>query len=160
MVNCQSFLGRLERTRHSVANWIRDEENGGLSVQIVVMTEGKRTQVFLPMSEFGNGWEGVALVIEGFAIGAERAPKDGGGNGGNEDKGLMTGKRVASPLGRAIGLIGRVEVVQGVAEERWFSLLNRAFVGRVGFRGEKGVSFLAMTDWVRRWWKEFGEMEI
>ncbi|KAF5949178.1 hypothetical protein HYC85_015135 [Camellia sinensis] len=58
MVDCQSFLGQLEGTRRSVENWIRDEKNGGSSVQIVVMMEGKRTQVFLPMSKFGKDGRG------------------------------------------------------------------------------------------------------
>ncbi|GMP97488.1 hypothetical protein CsSME_00045721 [Camellia sinensis var. sinensis] len=36
---------------------------------IVVTSMGKITQTFLSMSDFGDGWEGVALVLEGFAKG-------------------------------------------------------------------------------------------
>lgn len=50
-----SFLGRLEGKGRSVATWLLGEDNGGSSVQIVVTLEGKRTQIYLPMSEFGHG---------------------------------------------------------------------------------------------------------
>ncbi|THF99235.1 hypothetical protein TEA_013115 [Camellia sinensis var. sinensis] len=49
------FMGRLSGGCHSVAIWVRGEEEGGSSMQIVV-TEGKqRAQLFFSMSAFGNG---------------------------------------------------------------------------------------------------------
>ncbi|GMP83788.1 hypothetical protein CsSME_00037579 [Camellia sinensis var. sinensis] len=38
--------------------------------------------------------------------------------------------------------------IQAVVEERWFGLLNRALVGRVGLVGDKGVGFSTMMEWV------------
>lgn len=35
----------------------------------MVTIVGRRHQVFIPASEFGDGWESVVLVIEGFARG-------------------------------------------------------------------------------------------
>ncbi|KAI8001701.1 hypothetical protein LOK49_LG09G00353 [Camellia lanceoleosa] len=154
MSDRHSFSGRLEGKGQSVATWLRDEDNGGFSVQIVVTSKGKRTQIYLPMLEFGDRWEGVALVIEGFAIGPEGGSKRG------EDKGVMIEKRVVPKPGGTIGPIGGVKVVNGVAEEGWFQYLDRAVVGKVGLRGDKGVGFLAMTEWVGRWWKEFGKVKI
>lgn len=66
-----SFLGRIEGKGRSVVTWLRGEDNGGFSVQIVVTLAGKRTQIYLPMSKCGDGCEGVALVIEGFTIGLD-----------------------------------------------------------------------------------------
>lgn len=72
----------------------------------------------------------------------------------------MIEKRAILKPGGTIGPIGGVEVMNGVAEEGWFQYLNRAIVGKVGLRGDKGLGFLAMTEWVDRWWKEFGKVEI
>ncbi|GMP99967.1 hypothetical protein CsSME_00047236 [Camellia sinensis var. sinensis] len=62
------FLGRVSGGRRSVACWLRLEEVGA-TVQIVVHMGDHRTQMFLPQLSFGNGWEGVALVLDGFTVG-------------------------------------------------------------------------------------------
>ncbi|THG19744.1 hypothetical protein TEA_003209 [Camellia sinensis var. sinensis] len=64
-----SFLGLLEGLRQSGAVWSRGEEGSGSLFQIVVTSKGKRTQVFLPQSDFEDGWECVALVLKGFTKG-------------------------------------------------------------------------------------------
>lgn len=63
---------------------------------------------------------------------------------------MMIEKRAILKPGGTIGPIGGVEVMNGVAEEGWFQYLNRAIVGKVGLRGDKGLGFLAMTEWVDR----------
>lgn len=73
---------------------------------------------------------------------------------------MVIEKRTVPKFGGTIGPSAGVKVVNGVAEKGWFNFLNRPVVGTMGLRGDKGVGFLAMTEWVRRWRKEFGEMEI
>ncbi|KAI7986536.1 hypothetical protein LOK49_LG14G00267 [Camellia lanceoleosa] len=63
------YLGHLSGGRRSLAVWVRGEAGGGFSVQIVVTVGVRREQVFILMSAYGNGWEGLALVLEGFKIG-------------------------------------------------------------------------------------------
>lgn len=53
-------------------------------MQIVVTLAGKRTQIYLPMSECGDGWKGVALVIEGFTIGLDGGIEGRWGQGGGD----------------------------------------------------------------------------
>ncbi|KAI8025437.1 hypothetical protein LOK49_LG02G02319 [Camellia lanceoleosa] len=62
------FLGRLIGGSRIVAVWVRSEEGGGSSFQIVVTAGKRRDQIYIPMSDFGDGWEGVALVLEGFGL--------------------------------------------------------------------------------------------
>ncbi|GMP66950.1 hypothetical protein CsSME_00027097 [Camellia sinensis var. sinensis] len=38
------------------------------------------------------------------------------------------------------------QLIQAMAEEGWFGLLNRALVGTVGLAGDKGVGFSAMSE--------------
>lgn len=64
-----AYLGRLIGGRRSLAVWIRGEEDGKSSFQMVATTAGRREQIFAPKSDFGGGWEGVALVMEGFGFG-------------------------------------------------------------------------------------------
>ncbi|GMQ03457.1 hypothetical protein CsSME_00049247 [Camellia sinensis var. sinensis] len=122
---------------------------------VVVTSEGKRTQVFLSRSEFGDGWEGVALVMEGFAKG------DGWVTKIDEAKRKTTARRVVmSSVGFGESVEGGAKMVQGVAKKGWFGLLERVLVGRVGEEGSKGVGFSAMTEWVRQWWKMVRKVEI
>ncbi|KAI8015044.1 hypothetical protein LOK49_LG05G00041 [Camellia lanceoleosa] len=51
-------------------------------------------------------------------------------------------------------------VVQVGSEGGWFRKLDRAVVGRVGLLGEKGLDALVVTNWVLRWWKSSGEVEV
>ncbi|THG23686.1 hypothetical protein TEA_023048 [Camellia sinensis var. sinensis] len=98
------FMGRLSGSCRGVAVWVRREEEGGPSIQIVVtegkrraqlggssiqivVTEGRRrAQLFFPMSAFGDGWGDLALVIEGFGF--------RGSGGAHSD-----GRRVVSTIG-------------------------------------------------------------
>ncbi|KAI8026078.1 hypothetical protein LOK49_LG02G01749 [Camellia lanceoleosa] len=59
------FLGRVSGGRRSVACWLRHGEEGN-EVQVVVQLGDRRRQIFIPESSHGDGWEGVALVLEGF----------------------------------------------------------------------------------------------
>ncbi|GMP68091.1 hypothetical protein CsSME_00027825 [Camellia sinensis var. sinensis] len=63
------YLGHLSGGRRSLAVWVRGEAGEGSSVQIVVTVGVRREQVFLPMSAYGDGCEGLALVLEGFKMG-------------------------------------------------------------------------------------------
>lgn len=138
-----------------MAVWIRSEKDSSSTVQIVVTSEGKRTQTFLPISNFGDSWEGVALVLEGFAT------WDGWVTRIDADKKAPKGWRVATA---AAGVVDSMEVsdavVQGVAEAGWFDLLERALVGQVGEVGSRGVGFSAIVEWVACWWKGVGRVEI
>lgn len=58
---------------------------------------------------------------------------------------MVIEKRTVPKFGRTIGPSAGVKVVNGIAEEGWFSFLNRVVVGTVGLRVDKGVGFLAMT---------------
>ena len=60
------FLGRFSAGRRSLACWLREEAEG-LAIQLVETTAEKRFQIFVPQSDFGDDWEGFALVLEGFA---------------------------------------------------------------------------------------------
>ncbi|KAI8002726.1 hypothetical protein LOK49_LG08G02836 [Camellia lanceoleosa] len=62
------FWGRLSGGNRSTAVWVRGEAGGGTSFQIVVTTGQRREQVYIPVSAFGDGWEGVALVVDGFGL--------------------------------------------------------------------------------------------
>ncbi|KAI8029180.1 Protein SMG9 [Camellia lanceoleosa] len=56
------FMGCLSGGSRNAEVWVRGEEEGGSSIQIVV-TEGKRmTQLFFPMSAFGNGRKAKTLL--------------------------------------------------------------------------------------------------
>lgn len=103
------------------------------------------------MSDFGDGWEGVALVLKGFANG------DGWVTQINAAKRVTKGRRFANSAERAVESmeVGDV-VVQGVTKEGWFDLLERALVGQVGEVGSRGVGFSAMVEWVGHWWKRVG----
>ncbi|KAI7988728.1 hypothetical protein LOK49_LG13G02381 [Camellia lanceoleosa] len=150
---CHVSVGRLERKRHSVAIWTCAEENGGSSFQVVVTSEGKRSQVFLSQSEFGDGWEGVALVMEGFAKG------DGWVTKIDEAKRKTTVRRVVmSSVGFGESVERGAKMVQGVAEEGGLACWRGA--SRKSRRRSKGVGFSAMTEWVRRWWKMVRKVEI
>lgn len=52
------------------------------------------------------------------------------------------------------------EVVTPTSTVEWFRLLDRSLVGRVGGGGAKGVGFGPMRDWVSRWWKFLGPVEV
>lgn len=99
------------------------------------------------MSEFGDGWEGVALVIEGFTRG------DGWVTRLGDTKGERIAKGADMVVTGACGPLKEGGDKVGVAEEGWFGLLERALVGKVGLVGNTGVGFLAMKEWVGRWWK-------
>ncbi|KAF5939825.1 hypothetical protein HYC85_020992 [Camellia sinensis] len=59
------FMGRLSGSCRGVAVWVRREEEGGSSIQIVVMEGKRRAQLFFPMSAFGDGWGDLALAHGG-----------------------------------------------------------------------------------------------
>ncbi|THG22303.1 hypothetical protein TEA_024937 [Camellia sinensis var. sinensis] len=64
-----AILGRLSGgRRRSLEVWIRGEAEGGSSVQLVVIMGVRREQVFIPMLVYGDGWERLALVLEGFKM--------------------------------------------------------------------------------------------
>lgn len=121
----------------------------------MVTVASQRTQVFLPISEFGDGWDGLALVVEGFT----RRP--GWVSWMGDVKGVMTERRGdTAAVGVLIPKDCRGEVIQAVAEEGWFNLLGRALVGRIGEVGVKRVGFATMTDWVGQWWQRLRKVEI
>ncbi|THG01144.1 hypothetical protein TEA_012361 [Camellia sinensis var. sinensis] len=43
---------------------------------------------------------------------------------------------------------------------RWFLRLDKALEGRVGRVGEKGLEVPIVFDWVHRWWKSSGKVEV
>ncbi|THG22553.1 hypothetical protein TEA_028633 [Camellia sinensis var. sinensis] len=110
-------------------------EAGRQSFQIVVTIVGRQHQVFILVSEFGDGWESVALVIEGFARGESWVAKT------RARTRLSVVKRIATKT-----LIVMDKPVQAMAEEGWFDILNRALVGLVCMEGDKGVGFSVMID--------------
>ncbi|GMQ09376.1 hypothetical protein CsSME_00052774 [Camellia sinensis var. sinensis] len=57
------FLGRVLGGSPSVAAWLRSEQDGRV-VQVVMSSEQRRQQMFIPSLD--GGWEGLALVLEGF----------------------------------------------------------------------------------------------
>lgn len=115
----------------------------------MVTIEGRRHQVFIPASEFGDGWESVVLVVEGFARGESWNAK------------ARLGPRVSVVKRAATApLVVTDKPVQAMAEEGWFDILNKALVGLVGMEGDKGVGFSVMTEWVGRWWGSSRKVEI
>ncbi|KAI7996247.1 hypothetical protein LOK49_LG10G02822 [Camellia lanceoleosa] len=98
------------------------------------MARKRREQIFIPMSDFGDGWEGVALVLEGFGL------HNGGPMQGKE------GSRPGPSQSAMWGVTKGVKEVRGVTEVEWFRLLDRSLVGGVGDMGGKGMSFAAMSD--------------
>ena len=60
------YIDSLTEVVQSVACWLREEEQG-MAVQVVETVDEKRRQVFVPSSTVGDKWEGVALVLEGYA---------------------------------------------------------------------------------------------
>ncbi|KAI7985573.1 Boron transporter 4 [Camellia lanceoleosa] len=138
------FLGRLHGGNRCVAVWVRGEEGGGSSFQVVVTVGSRRAHIFIPTSEFGEGWGDVALVIEGFGFGDGwvRRPT------GLQTKVLSSSGPVSLP---AQGVAGGVSVVHSSAEEDWFRLLDRALVGKIRDIDGKGLSFAKIFDWVLRW---------
>ena len=60
------FIECLTEGAWSVACWLIEEEQG-TAVQVVETVDGKRRQIFVPSLKVGDRWEGVALVLEGYA---------------------------------------------------------------------------------------------
>lgn len=113
---------------------------------MVAIIAGRREQIFVPESDFGGGWEGIALVMEGFGFG------DGWARTTNGQPRLEAVGRLPwaiAPVHRAAD-VGNVVVQEG-SKGGWFQKLDRARVGRVGFLGEKGLDMLVVANWVHRW---------
>ncbi|KAI7981150.1 hypothetical protein LOK49_Contig68G00005 [Camellia lanceoleosa] len=142
------FLGRLNGGKRTLAVWVRGEEGGGSSFQLVVSTGQRREQIFIPVSDFGDGWDGVALVLEGFRL-AFDGPRHG----------KITSYSAPSQRSSRGG-VGEATTVRCTAELDWFRMLDRSLVGKVGQLGGKGLSFATMFDWVQRWWKVSGTVEV
>ncbi|KAI7999316.1 hypothetical protein LOK49_LG09G00232 [Camellia lanceoleosa] len=140
------FLGRLSGRRRSVAVWGRGEEEGGSSIQIVVTDGQRRSQLFFPMSAFGDGWGDLALVIEGFGLGDGWVKHPVGVQG------------LGHPCSTSLGVVGKV--VHTALEGDWFKLLDRALVGHLRGVEAQGLSFATMSEWVHRWWQVSGQVEV
>ncbi|KAI8024994.1 hypothetical protein LOK49_LG02G01561 [Camellia lanceoleosa] len=144
------ILGRLSGGNRSVAVWVCGEEGVGSSFQVVVATGKRRDQIFIPSSAFGDGSEGVALVIEGFGVIDEKVLRPGGFKNilHKPVSATLTNHRDADMV-----VCTRVEV-------DWFRLLDRSLVGMVEGRGGKGLSFAAISEWVGRWWRQLGMVKV
>ncbi|KAI8032038.1 hypothetical protein LOK49_LG01G01803 [Camellia lanceoleosa] len=91
---------------------------------------------------FGDGWEGVALVIEGFTKKDGWVSKTGDVTGLGLMKGLVVMYRVASKVGVVAGFtVDDGKEVRVVADEGWFELLDKALVGTVGSSEIKVLGF-------------------
>ncbi|KAI7980135.1 hypothetical protein LOK49_Contig193G00004 [Camellia lanceoleosa] len=124
---------------------------------MVATTACRREQIFVPESDFGGGWKGVALVLEGFAFG------DGWARTKNKQPRVEV-EAVGRPTQMIVpehrdADVGDV-VVQVGSEGGWFRKLDKAVVGRVGLLGEKGLDASVVANWVLRWWKSSGEVEV
>ncbi|KAI7984015.1 hypothetical protein LOK49_LG15G02448 [Camellia lanceoleosa] len=147
------FLGRVSGGRRSVACWLRPEEMG-FAVQIVVQMGDRRSQIFLPQSLFGDGWEGVALVLDGFSMGNGWVTK-------GQQRRLESGPRW--PNGNAVVVpgVGEEDVVvrQGSGAD-WVSFLDSCLVGRVGELGEPGMELSRLSAWVLWMWPVTGGVQV
>lgn len=147
------FLGHLHGGSRSVAMWVREEEGGGSSFQVVVTVGNQREQIFIPALEFGGGWGDVALVIEGFGLGDGWVRR----LGGMQRKVLSTSGPVSLPNR---GASGGITAAHTFLETEWFRLLDRSLVGQFRGMDGKGISFAAISDWVIRWWKFSDKVEV
>ncbi|KAI8000144.1 ABC transporter C family member 12 [Camellia lanceoleosa] len=107
------------------------EEGAGSSFQIVVTIGKRRNQIFIPVSVFRDGWEGVALVIKGFDMTKEKAQRPRVPNN------LPSISATSSSANREI-----VKVVRTTVEVDWFRLLDRALVQLLE---EKAFLFVFLT---------------
>ncbi|KAI8011663.1 hypothetical protein LOK49_LG06G01422 [Camellia lanceoleosa] len=102
------FLDRLSGGNRTLAVWVCGEKSSGSSIQLVVTIGKRREQIFIPMSDFGDGWDRLALVVEGFWV---------------ENGGPMYGKATSKldPLQLATrGGIGGATTVRCTTEIDWF----------------------------------------
>ncbi|KAI8003393.1 hypothetical protein LOK49_LG08G01239 [Camellia lanceoleosa] len=107
----------------------------------------RREQVYIPVSAFGDGWEGVALVIDGFGLCVAKASRPIGF------------RKVSSTFAAECESVGVVRSEVEV-EVDWFRILDRSLVGKLGGLGGKGLSFATISDWVARWWKHSGKVDV
>ncbi|KAI7995578.1 hypothetical protein LOK49_LG11G00207 [Camellia lanceoleosa] len=124
---------------------VRGEEGGGTSFQIVVTIGQRREEVYILVSAFGYGWEGVALVVDGFGLCVAKASRPIGF------------RKVSSTSAAECESVG---VVRSEVEVDWFRILDRSLVGKLGGLGGKGLSFATISDWVAWWWKHSGKMDV
>ncbi|XP_028090550.1 uncharacterized protein LOC114290777 isoform X1 [Camellia sinensis] len=143
--NSLKFWGRLSGGSRTTAVWVRGEEGRGISFQIVVTTGQRREQVYIPVSAFDDGWEGVALAINGFGLCVAKASQPVGF------------RKVSSTSAAECEFVG---VVRSEVEVDWFRILDRSLVGKLGGLGGKGLSFVTISDWVARWWKHSGKVDV
>ncbi|KAI7989360.1 hypothetical protein LOK49_LG13G00570 [Camellia lanceoleosa] len=140
------FWGRLSGGSRTTAVWVRGEEGGGTSLQIVTTTGQRREQVYVPASAFGDGWDAVALVVDGFGLGVTKASRSIFSLGQT----VSTSAADCPPVG---AVCSEVEI-------DWFRILDRSLVGTLGGLGGKGLSFATIFDWVSRWWKDSGKVDV
>ncbi|KAI8026874.1 hypothetical protein LOK49_LG02G02133 [Camellia lanceoleosa] len=105
--------------------WVRGETDGGSSVHIVATTKIKGTS-FKPNPAFGDRWEEITLVVEGFGF----------GDGWVKEKRTVE-KEVPKEMMLKGGPVSRWDegdnvVLIGETKEGWLRVLDRALVGRVG----------------------------
>ncbi|THG11376.1 hypothetical protein TEA_018878 [Camellia sinensis var. sinensis] len=121
------YLGFLSGGRRSLAVWVRGEAGGGSFVQIVVIVGVRREQVFIPLSVYGDGWKGLALVLEGFKMG------DGWVKRFASLKGKIAMVKEA-PLEASPGkVVSDEDFAKPCSEVGWFRLLDRSCMTGLGF---------------------------
>ncbi|GMP27721.1 hypothetical protein CsSME_00003588 [Camellia sinensis var. sinensis] len=139
------FWGRLSGGSWTTAIWVRGEEGGGTSFQIVVTTGQRSEQVYIPVSAFSDGWERVASVVDVFGLCVAKASRPIGF------------RKVSSTSDAECESVG---VVRSEEEVDWFRILDRSLVGKMAGLGGKGLSFATISDWVERWWKHSGKADV
>ncbi|KAF5955063.1 hypothetical protein HYC85_007919 [Camellia sinensis] len=120
---------------------------------VVVSSSGhyrEATTIDIPVSAFGDGWEGVELVVDGFGLRDEKVLQS-------------TSSRKVTSNSRIVFSTTDYDSegdVSFAVEVDWFWILDRSLVGKMGRLGGKGLSFAIISDWVGCWLQHSGKVEL
>ena len=135
------FLGRLTEGQRSLACCLREEAEGS-AVQVVELAKECRHQIFIPQSAFGDRWEGIAMVLEGFA----------GTTDNRREEPCLRWPEKAIRV-REVNIEKATMKVESNPKSNLMEVLGRCLVGRVGVPEGRKINIRQASEWMAKNWK-------